>query len=169
MSRVSISLVGALGVALMLGGCAARKESAATAPRATPEAPEAVACTPAQAGDPMVGTWYSVSRQRGFAGDFQTLTVLSADGTMRYETQLKVGRKTRPALRETGCWHVADGIYTMQTTQSNGEPVDASDPIYQNRYRVEKVDSGKLTLRELKRNGQAVTARRMQPGYRLPY
>ncbi|CFW37295.1 putative lipoprotein [Bordetella pertussis] len=53
--------------------------------------------------------------------------------------------------------------------QSNGEPVDASDPIYQNRYRVEKVDSGKLTLRELKRNGQAVTARRMQPGYRLPY
>ncbi len=52
---------------------------------------------------------------------------------MSYETQLKVGRKTRPALRETGCWSVADGVYTMQTTASNGEEVDASDPIYVNR------------------------------------
>ena len=88
---------------------------------------------------------------------------------MAYETLLKIGRKTRPALRETGCWTVADGIYTMRTTKSAGELVDANDPIYLNRYRVEKVEKTKLTLRELKTGGQVVTARRMPPGYRLPY
>ena len=47
--------------------------------------------------------------------------------------------------------------------------MDANDPIYLNRYRVEKVEKTKLTLRELKTGGQVVTARRMPPGYRLPY
>ena len=86
----------------------------------------------------MVGTWLSNSKPRDVSGEFRALTVLSADGTMSYETQLKIGRKTRPALRETGCWSVADGVYTMQTTKSNGEPVDTKDPIYLNRYRVER-------------------------------
>ncbi|CUK17560.1 Uncharacterised protein [Achromobacter sp. 2789STDY5608615] len=95
--------------------------------------------------------------------------MLYPDGRMAYETQLKIGRKTRPALRETGCWSVVDGVYTMQTTQSNGELVDAGDPIYINRYRVEKVEQAKLTLRELRSGGQVVTARRMPQGYRLPY
>ncbi len=117
----------------------------------------------------MVGTWYSVSRQKGVAGDYRTLTVLSPDGRMTYETQLKVGRKIRPALRESGCWQVADGIYTMRTTLSNGEAVDTDDPIYTNRYRIEKFDRAKLTLRALKDGGQAVTAQRMPPGYQLPF
>jgi hypothetical protein len=72
-------------------------------------------------------------------------------------------------LRETGCWSVADGIYTMQTTKSAGELVDANDPIYLNRYRVEKVEKTRLTMRELKNGGQVMTARRMPTGYRLPY
>ena len=59
---------------------------------------------------------------------------------MSYESQLKVGKRIRPALRETGCWTYTNGIYTMQTTRSNGEPVDIEDPIYRNRYRVERVD-----------------------------
>jgi hypothetical protein len=117
----------------------------------------------------MIGTWLSNSRPRDVSGDLQSLIVLSADGTMAYESLLKIGRKTRPALRETGCWTVVDGIYTMQTTKSAGEPVDAKDPIYLNRYRVEKVEQARLTLRELKSGGQVVTARRMPAGYRLPY
>ncbi|MNJ72586.1 hypothetical protein D3C77_692550 [compost metagenome] len=88
---------------------------------------------------------------------------------MAYESLLKIGRKARPALRETGCWTVADNVYTMQTTKSAGEPVDTKDPIYLSRYRVEKVERAKLTLRELKSGGQLVTARRMPQGYRLPY
>lgn len=64
---------------------------------------------------------------------------------------------------------MADGVYTMRTTVSNGEIVDFDDPIYLNRYRVEKVEQAKLTLRELKSGGQVVTARRMPQGYRLPY
>ena len=47
--------------------------------------------------------------------------------------------------------------------------MDFDDPIYLNRYRVEKVEQTKLTLRELKSGGQVVTARRMPQGYRLPY
>lgn len=172
MIRSYLSWTRAVGAGLVIGvalaGCATKKQPEAAAP-AEPAPPKKVACTPAAANSPLVGTWYSVSRPRGFAGDFQSLTVLSADGTMSYETQLKVGKRTRPALRETGCWTHDNGVYTLQTTQSNGEPVDADDPIYRNAYRVESVDRSKLALREMKSNGQAVTAKRMQTGYRMPY
>jgi len=171
MSRTFLPLAGAMCAALVLAGCAGRKPPPRPPEPASPpqaQAPEPVRCTPVPADDPMIGTWYAVSRPRGFAGDLQSLTVVRADGTMRYETQMKVGRRTRPALRETGCWSVADGVYTLQTTQSNGEPVDSADPIYVTRYRIEKAARGQLTLRELKGGGQVITARRMPPGFQLP-
>ena len=168
MSSVYLRSAGIACAILILAGCAARKP--ATITEAQPaEPPKPVACVPAKAGDPMIGTWLSNSRPRDVSGDLQSLIVLSADGTMSYETLLKIGRKTRPALRETGCWSVADGVYTMQTTKSAGEPVDANDPIYLNRYRVEKVEHAKLTLRDLKSSGFVLTARRMPAGYRLAY
>ncbi len=168
MSSVYLRSAGIACAVLILAGCAARKP--ATISEAQPaEPPKPVACVPAKAGDPMIGTWLSNSRPRDVSGDLQSLLVLSADGTMAYESLLKIGRKTRPALRETGCWSVADGIYTMQTTKSAGELVDANDPIYLNRYRVEKLEKAKLTMRELKNGGQVMTARRMPAGYRLPY
>ncbi|MFD4840173.1 hypothetical protein ACFWP0_21920 [Achromobacter sp. NPDC058515] len=168
MSSVYLRSAGIACAVLILAGCAARKP--ATITEAQPaEPPKPVACVPAKAGDPMIGTWLSNSRPRDVSGDMQSLIVLSADGTMSYETLLKIGRKTRPALRETGCWSVADGVYTMRTTKSAGEPVDANDPIYLNRYRVEKVEQARLTLRELKNSGSVLTARRMPAGYRLSY
>ena len=168
MSSVYLRSAGIACAVLILAGCAARKP--ATISEAQPaEPPKPVACVPAKAGDPMIGTWLSNSRPRDVSGDLQSLLVLSADGTMAYESLLKIGRKTRPALRETGCWSVADGIYTMQTTKSAGELVDANDPIYLNRYRVEKLEKAKLTMRELKNGGLVMTARRMPAGYRLPY
>ena len=168
MSSVFLRTAGVACALVILAGCAARKPAAIT--EAEPaEAPKPVACTPAKAGDPMIGTWLSNSRPRDVAGDMQSLIVLSADGTMSYESLLKIGRKTRPALRETGCWSVADGVYTMRTTKSAGEPVDATDPIYLNRYRVEKVEKTKLSLRELKTGGMQLIARRMPAGYRLAY
>ncbi len=168
MSSVYLRSAGIACAVLILAGCAARKP--ATITEAQPaEPPKPVACVPAKDGDPMIGTWLSNSRPRDVSGDLQSLLVLSADGTMAYESLLKIGRKTRPALRETGCWSVADGIYTMQTTKSAGELVDANDPIYLNRYRVEKLEKAKLTMRELKNGGLVMTARRMPAGYRLPY
>ncbi|MBO9357006.1 hypothetical protein GG851_23700 [Bordetella petrii] len=161
--------IGAVGAALILAGCAARKTGQAPAPAAPAAAPPPVACTPAEPGSRLVGTWQSNTRPRGVAGDFRALIVLSADGTMSYETQLKIGKRVRPGLREAGCWQQADGVLTLQTTRSNGEPVDAADPIYQNRYRIEKVESARLSLRELRSGGQAITARRMPPGYHLSY
>ncbi|KGD93643.1 lipoprotein [Achromobacter sp. RTa] len=168
MSSVYLRSAGIACAVLILAGCAARKP--ATITEAQPaDPPKPVACAPAKSGDPMIGTWLSNSRPRDVSGEFQALTVLSADGTMAYETQLRIGRKTRPALRETGCWTAVEGVYTMQTTKSNGEAVDTKDPIYLNRYRIERVEHAKLTLREMKTGGQVVTARRMPTGYRLPY
>lgn len=54
----------------------------------------------------------------------------------------------------------------MRTLESNGSRVNLKDPIYTNRYRVVRVDA--VELRLLGANG-AVRARRMSPGYRLPF
>lgn len=160
--------VGVAGVALTLAGCVMPKAPVEQVSVA-PEAARPVACSPAEAGSRLIGTWQSNTRPRGVAGDFRALIVLAADGSMAYETQLRIGKRIRPGLREAGCWTLADGVITLQTLKSNGEPVDIDDPIYQNRYRVEKTEPTRLTLRELRSGGQSITARRMQPGYRLPY
>lgn len=160
---------GAVMVAGVLAGCASGKKPAAPAAQAPqpPPATQQVVCEPAP-GSPLIGTWYAVSRPQGFAGELQTLTVLAADGSMQYETQMKVGKRIRPALRETGCWSLKDGVYTLQATRSNGLPVDTDDPIYQTRYQVLKIEAARLTLRESTPKGQQVIARRMAAGYRLP-
>lgn len=169
MSSSVLRLAGAGCVALVLVGCAVKKEAPSAGGKIEmPPPPKTVACTPVPDTNPLVGTWYSVSTPRGVSGSLQSLTVLSADGKMTYQTQLKIGRQIRPALREAGCWTYANGVYTMQTTQSNGEPVDVADPIYHNRYRVENVGMTRLVMRELKPNGQAISATKMAPNYRLP-
>lgn len=160
--------IGVVSIALILAGCAARKTAQPPAPVAPAAPPTPMACTPAESGSRLVGTWLSNTRPRGVAGDFRALIVLGADGTMDYTTQLKIGKRIRPGLHEAGCWQAADGIVTLQTVKSNGEPVDAADPIYQNRYRIEKTEAARLTLRELRSGGQVITARRMPAGYRLP-
>jgi hypothetical protein len=168
MSSSLSRFAGVACAALVLAGCAVKKDAPAPDIQIEPPPPKPVACTPVQSGSPLIGTWYSVSTPRGMAGNLQTLTVLSEDGKMRYESQLKIGKRIRPALSETGCWTYADGVYTMQTTASKGDPVDVSDPIYTNRYKVESLNTGKAVLRELKPGGQQITASKMSPNYRLP-
>lgn len=160
----SAMMAGAAGV---LVGCAAHKVPVEQV-SVEPEPARPVTCTPAAAGSPMVGSWQSNTRPSGVAGDFRALIVLAADGTMTYDTQLKVGKRIRPGLRESGCWQVAEGVITLQTVKSNGEAIDMADPIYQNRYRIEKVEPARLKMRELRSGGQSITARRMPAGYRLP-
>lgn len=163
--------IGAAGAVLVLAGCVARNgasSSASSAASAAPAAPAAPTCTPAAPGQNLAGVWQSNTRPPGVSGQYTALVTLSADGTMSFTTQLKVGKRVRPGLRETGCWKLADGVLTLHTTRSNGELVDAADPIYQNRYRVVKADGARLTLRELREGGQVITARRMPAGYRLP-
>ena len=160
-----VPMAGAVCAALaVLAGCA--KENPPAVAEAPPT-PPAVACVPAQPGDPMIGTWYSTSRPKGVAGDYRSLKVLSPDGRMSYQTQLRFGRRVRPALDETGCWQTAGGILTVQTTASHGEDVDATDPIYVNRYRIEKSNRTQMTLRDL-RDGRVIAERRMPNGYQLP-
>ena len=158
-------MAGAACAALaVLAGCARNNPPAAAE---APPQPPAVVCVPAQPGDPMIGTWYSTSRPKGVAGDYRSLKVFSPDGHMSYTTQLRFGRRVRPALDEKGCWQVVDGVLTMQTTSSHGEDVDTTDPIYTNRYRVEKKSHGQLTLRSLG-DGRTLVERRMPAGYQLP-
>jgi hypothetical protein len=159
---------GVFCAAFILAGCAVKQQAPTAEVKKETPPPAPAACVPVQDGSPLIGTWYSVSTPRGVAGNLQSLTVLSADGKMTYETQLKIGKKIRPALRESGCWSYADGVYTMQTTQSYGEAVDVSDPIYSNKYRVQNVNGKQAKLLELKPGGQAITATKMSPNYRLP-
>lgn len=155
------------GAAWLLVGCISHKAPVEQL-SVEPDTPRPMACSPAEAGSQLVGYWQSNTRPKGVAGDFRELYVLKADGVMTYDTQLKVGKRIRPGLRETGCWHVADGVMTLQTVKSYGEAIDTTDPIYQNRYRVEKVEPAGLKLRELRSGGQSFTAKRMKSGYRLP-
>lgn len=172
MSRPLTHAVLGACAALALAGCAVKKPAAppagAASGAASVNAAGVIACQAQEASNPLIGTWYAVSTPRGMAGQMQTVTVLKPDGTMSYESQLKVGKRIRPALRETGCWTYTNGIYTMQTTRSNGEPVDIEDPIYRNRYRVERVDAQRMTLREDIKGGQSSSAKKMAPNYRLP-
>src|SRR3546814_6788854 len=111
--------IGAVGAALILAGCAARKTAQAPAPAVSAAAPPAVVCTPTEPGSRLVGTWQSNTRPRGVAGEFSALIALGADGTMAYTTQLKIGKRIRPGLREAGSWQLAGGVVTLQTTRPN--------------------------------------------------
>jgi hypothetical protein len=163
MSSVFSRFAGVACAAFILAGCATKKEAPSSASQpASPSQP--VACAPSAGADALEGTWYSVSTPRGMAGTQQTLLVLAPDGKMRYQTQLKIRNKSRPGLEEVGCWSFANGLYTMQTRESNGEPVDVSDPIYTNRYKVESVNRTTLVLRDVKA-GEVLKARKMPPGY----
>ncbi|MVW78326.1 hypothetical protein [Bordetella sp. 02P26C-1] len=155
------------GAASLLLGCSTQHAPVEqVAVETTP--PRPVSCSPAPAGSALIGRWLSNTRPSGVAGDFRALIVLEANGTMTYDTQLKVGKRIRPGLREAGCWELVDGVLTLQTVKSNGEAIDTSDPIYRNQYRVEKVESTRLELHEVRKGGQSITARRMPASYRLP-
>lgn len=160
----------ACGAVFILAACAGKPGAPKVPPgvSATPStAASVVACTP-QPNNPLIGNWYATSTPKGVSGQFQTLTKLHADGTMGFETQLKIGKRLRPALRETGCWSFADGIFTQQTLRSNGDEVDANDPIYRNRYRIERLEATRFIMREMVAGSQAVTAKKMPDGYRMP-
>jgi hypothetical protein len=167
MSRTLLRWAGAGCTVFMLAACVTRKPAPPSPPPA-PSKPAEVVCKAPAAGSPLTGTWFATYRPRGVAGDLRSLMVIGSNGAMQYSTQLKLGKRARPALNESGCWNFADGVYTMQTTRSAGELVDTSDPIYTNRYQVVKVDKTTLTLREMKPNGLTFTAKRMPDGYRLP-
>jgi hypothetical protein len=169
MSGSMLRFISMTSVAILVAGCAIKKP----VPRNLPEppkvaAPQGMVCTPVQPDNPLIGTWYSLSTPRGVSGHLQALTTLSPDGTSKYETQLKIGNRVRPALRETGCWSFQDNVYTVQTVRSNGELVDTTDPIYRNSFRVEKVDGVKLVVRDTHPGGQTVSARKVGPSFRLP-
>lgn len=113
-----------------------------------------------------MGNWLSVSSERGVAGALRTLYTLHTDGTMDYVEQIKRPRTPSQGLHETGCWSHEGQTLVLRTLQSNSVPVNLNDPIYTNRYQVRQVTANELRLSGS--NG-AVRARRMSPGYRLPF
>ncbi|MGB6105892.1 MAG: hypothetical protein WBF88_18785, partial [Pusillimonas sp.] len=95
------------------------------------------------------------------------LFTLHADGAMAYTEQLKRGKNPSQGLSETGCWEHSQQTLTMRTLQSNGAPVSLDDPIYTNRYTIVSATDKALSLKDT--DGTTITARRMSPGYRLPF
>jgi hypothetical protein len=155
------TLVGCLTLAVLLSGCVTKPE----APKA-PAVQAAPQCSAVQAGDPFIGTWLAVRKYKGLAGELHVLMALSADGTMAYSEQLKRGKTPARGLSETGCWHRDATTLTLQTTKSNGMPVELDDPIYSNKYTIRSPAAKTLLL--LGSEGE-LKARRMPDGYRLPY
>lgn len=150
---------GVLAVAALIAGCAPLK----TAP---PE-PRIPTCETAAMNDQAIGNWLSVRKQKGVAGELRTLFVLQPDGTMAYTEHLKRGKHPSQGLEETGCWKREGQMLILRTLQSNGSPIPLDDPIYTNRYALVSVTASAITLRAA--DGVVINARRMSPGYRLPF
>ena len=150
-----------LAAAALLAGC--------VSPKAPPAAakPEPPSCQAAASGDVLVGNWLSVRKQKGVAGELRSLFTLHADGTMVYTEQLKRGNKPSQGLSETGCWTHEQQTLVMRTLQSNGLPVDLDDPIYTNQYTIVSVAQDRVSLKGP--GGSTLMAKRMSPGYRLPF
>lgn len=125
------------------------------------------ACVPVSAGNPLIGTWYLVSKQAGVAGEMQTLLTLSADGKLKQQTRVKQGRNIRSELRETGCWEAPAGKFITRVSRSNGELIDFKDPIYSTTYVVEKVDANRLTYRQDRPDSKPSVAKKVQDSFRL--
>src|SRR3546814_6543222 len=64
-------------------------------------------------------------------------------------------------------WKREGQALVLQTLQSNGMPIDTNDPIYTNRYAVSSLAGSSLAMRHA--DGSSIKARRMSPGYRLPF
>ncbi|WP_322995615.1 hypothetical protein [Castellaniella sp.] len=159
--RLSMWATGAVALGI-LAACAPLQP--ASSPDATAQTPPA--CVPAAAGDALVGNWLSVSTQKGVAGSVRTLYTLNPDGTMSYVEQVKRPRTPSQGLEESGCWSRQGADLLLRTLQSNGLPVSLDDPIYTNRYRVDRADANALRLQGPQGR---VQAKRMSPGYRLPF
>ncbi|HLU78610.1 MAG TPA: hypothetical protein VKZ52_03485 [Burkholderiaceae bacterium] len=155
----SFLVTGVAGVVL-LAGCAAQRP-------APPPAAEVIRCIPAAAGDALVGSWLSVHRQKGVAGELHTHIVLNADGTMRYGEQLRRPRNPPQGLEESGCWQRDGNSVQMRTLESNGSPVDTDDPIYLNRYSITREGGDRMRLKSPE--GVDLDFKRMPPDYRLPW
>lgn len=145
--------------ALTLAGCAGVRPDRAPAPDET-------RCAAAAAGDGLVGSWLSVRKQSGVAGELRTHIVLQADGTMRYAEQLSRKGRAPQGLAETGCWQRDGQVVVLRTVESNGSPVDLDDPIYVNRYQLTRESGERIGLRAP--DGAQLDARRMPADYRLP-
>lgn len=156
------TLVVGLAAAVFMAGCAAPVSAPPPPPPKT-----APACQAAASGDVLVGNWLSVRKQKGVAGELRTLFTLHSDGRMAYTEQLKRGKNPSQGLDETGCWRHEGQALVLQTLLSNGAPVDLDDPIYTNRYTVVSAGGNALTLQGSDR--AVFKAKRMSPGYRLPF
>src|SRR5690606_16208947 len=149
-----------VAAALLLAGCVAQ--------RPAPEpVDEVIRCKPAAAGDALVGSWLSVRKQTGVAGELHTHILLNQDGTMSYGEQLRRPRTPPQGLAETGCWQREGQSIVMRTLESNGSPVDTQDPIYVNRYEIKRESTQALALTGP--DGVSLNFKRMPPDYRLPW
>lgn len=157
--RRSYFLCASLLVAFVLAAC--------STPRPDPVREDPTKCRASAADEPLVGSWLSVRRQSGVAGELRTHIVLRADGTMSYTEQLSRPGKLPQGLSETGCWHRDGQAVVLRTVESNGSPVDLDDPIYVNRYVVTQESGNRVRLQSS--DGVRLDARRMPPDYRLPW
>jgi uncharacterized protein (DUF736 family) len=152
---------------LALAGCVTMPTETPTAQPTTPVETRPVACTPASPEDPVIGNWLSKRNEKGIQGELRTLVTLQANGQMLYTEQVKRPRQPSQGLSEAGCW-VRDGqAVVLQTLESNGLAVEPDDPLFTNRFVIERQQGKRLVVRS--ETGTRYSLEQVSPGYRLPF
>lgn len=156
-----------LGVVVLVSSVLAACSSLTPPPPAKDKAKAPQICEPAAADDALIGNWLNKRTQKGVAGELRTLFTLQADGRMLYTEQLKRPRQPSQGLSESGCWWRENDQLILKTLESNGLPVDDTDPIYTNAYIISHHNTDKLKLKS--NEGVSYDTERTSPGYRLPF
>lgn len=156
-----------VGVVVLVGSVVTACSSFAPTPPAKDKAKAPQICEPAAVDDALIGNWLNKRTEKGVAGELRTLFTLQADGRMLYTEQLKRPRQPSQGLSESGCWWRESDQLVLKTLESNGLPVDDSDPIYTNAYRINHHSADKLKLSSSE--GVTYETERTSPGYRLPF
>lgn len=116
----------------------------------------------------VVGTWYGSSLQPHTSPyPIHWVSEDSADGTFSMVTYEERPCGLRVFSREAGRWGMSNGIYTIITTQLNGNAVNSADRYLQDVYEVNSISRDKFTYRSIT-YGIEFEARRVQPGYKPP-
>lgn len=166
MKRKGMMYVGAV-MLLALAGCNTIPTATQTNQASTTLETRSVACTPANAEDPVIGNWLSKRQEKGIQGELRTLVTLQANGQMQYTEQVKRPRQPSQGLSEAGCW-VRDGqSLVLHTRESNGVAVEEDDPLFTNRFVIERHQGKRLVVRA--ETGARYTLEQVSPGYRLPF
>lgn len=116
----------------------------------------------------VVGTWTGVSFQpHNSPYPIHWVSNTHADGTYELVTYEELPCGLRVYSRESGRWGISNGLETLVTASVNGNPVDSSEPYFQDVYEIISVSRDARKYRSIT-HGIEFESRRVAAGYKPP-